>query len=79
MRQRRTPAVQAEPEPATLTLRNTAELRELRVVPRLQGLARAAGVSESQITRSLLLLGLAQAEKDPAVLARAAAICRGEG
>lgn len=69
----------SEAEPAALTIRITMDLRELRTVPRLRALARSAGASESQISRALLLLGLAQAERDPGALARAADLARGGG
>lgn len=66
----------APEEPRALFIRNTPELRELRAVPRLRALARSAGAAEAQIARALLLLGLAQAERDPAALARAADLAR---
>ena len=65
------PAPPAEEEPAAIYVRNVDALREVRAVPRMRALAKSAGASEAQIARALIVLGLAQAEADPAALLRA--------
>lgn len=59
-----------------VTVRITEDLAPLRLKERIRVLVSGSGMSEGQIVRSLLMLGLPLAEKDPAAVMQAAARAR---